>query len=330
MRCKIDKMQEKIELADLNLYLETDLEIDSVFVANLTQDREYQFLPYSDTLRIIFNDSINDRYIINFYTDNEKGLIMHQLWLNGENLIIKGKITNRLEIDTVIGSDLYYKSIDFNNRYKELEEQKQDSQTINKFLINELEKNADNPFSIEIANKFFYRNVGDKNELKKAYDILVNQEDEIKNNLRNPYKKIENILSIDKIDFSNFQFYDTEKKLTSIKLAKGKKYLLDFWFVECAPCIKEHKSIANNLEMLKNNNIEIIGVSIDKNHEDWKEFLKEKKYSWLNLREVDMPDKQLRTNMMISYFPTYLLVDSEGTILKRMHTFNDLEKYLDE
>jgi len=117
------------------------------------------------------------------------------LWLNREKVIIKGEITNKLNIDTVIGSDLYYKSIDFRKKYKELDETKSDSATINDFLLNELKKNIDNPFSIEIANQFFYRNINNKNELKKAYDILVNQEDAIKNHLVNPYKEIENMLT---------------------------------------------------------------------------------------------------------------------------------------
>lgn len=324
--CKPESKQRKIELSDLNLYLETDLEIDCVFVSNITQDREYQYIPYSDTLRINFNDSINDLYNISFITKERK--IMNTLWLNGESLIVKGIITNKLKIDTVIGSDLYYKSIDFRKKYKELDEKKSDSATINDFLLNELKKNVENPFSIEIADKLFYRNISKRNELKKVYDILVNQEDAIKNHLINPYRKIEKMLTDDKVDLSKFLFYDTEKKLTTIKPKKGKKILIDFWFIACAPCIKDHQLIVNKLEWIKSNNIELIGISIDKNHEEWKEYLKEKNYNWLNLRELNLPEKMLRTNMLISAFPTYLLIDSDGNILYRANSFNEIEKHL--
>lgn len=320
--------QEKLELSDLNLYLETDLKIDSVFVANITQDREYQYMPYSDTLNITLNDSINDLYEISFHT--KKGMIMNTLWLNGENVIIKGKITNKLKTDTVIGSDLYYKSIDFRKKYKELNEKKLDSATINDFLLNELKKNIDNPFSIEIADILFYRNMSNKNELKKVYDIQVNQEGAIKNHLINPFKKIEKTLTEDRVDLSKFQFYDIEKKITAIKPEKGKKILIDFWFIACAPCIKDHKLIINKLEWLESKNIELIGISIDRNHDEWKDFLKGKKYNWLNLREVDDYEKRLRTNMLISVFPTYLLVDSQGNILYRANSFIEVEKYLNK
>lgn len=325
--CKTDKQQEKIDLSDLNLYLETDVEIDSVLVANFTQDREYQFMPYSDTLNITFNYSINDYYFIKFFT--KKGAMMYPLWLNGENVIIKGKIMNNLKIDTVIGSDLYYKSINYRKKYKELNENPSDSATINNFLLDMFSQNIDNPFSTEIASNFFHRNISNKNELKIIYSILSNQEDTLKNNLLSPYKEIENILTVDTIDLTRFQFYDIEKNITTIKPEKGKIILLDFWFMECAPCIKDHQLIANKLELFKDNNIELIGISIDRNHEEWKDFLKEKKYSWLNLREVDVPEKSLRTNMLISVFPTYLLIDDEGNILYRTNSFSEIEKHLD-
>lgn len=324
--CKPESKQGKIELSDLNLYLETDLEIDCVFVSNITQDREYQYIPYSDTLRINFNDSINDLYNISFITQERK--IMNTLWLNGERLIVKGVITNRLRIDTVIGSDQYYISIDFRKKYKELNEKKSDSDTINDFLLSELKKNINNPFSIEIADQLFSRNISDKNELKKVFDILVEQESAIKNHLLNPFIKIEKILTDDKVDLSKFQFYDTEKNLTTIKPTKGKKILIDFWFIACVPCIEQHKLIASKLEWLESRNIEVIGISIDKNHAEWKDFLEKKKYSWLNLREVDDYEKSLRINMLISAFPTYLLIDSDGNILYRTNSFTEMEKHL--
>ena len=324
--CESSKEQDKIGLADLNLYLTTDREVDSVFISNITQDREFQFIPYSDTLNIEFNDSINDLYNVTFFINDKR--MMNQLWLNGKNIIIKGKITNRLEIDTIIGSNLYYNSIDFRKRYKELNEKKLDDAIINDFLLNELKNDIDNPFSIEIASQLFSRNVSDKNELKKVFDILVNQEDVIKNHLLNPFKKIEKILTDDKVDLSKFQFYDTEKKLTTIKPEEGKKILIDFWFIACAPCIEQHKLIANKLEWLESRNIEVIGISIDSNHEEWKEFVEAKRYSWLNLREVDESERKLGTNMLISAFPTYLLIDSEGNVLFRTNSFIDMEKHL--
>jgi thiol-disulfide isomerase/thioredoxin len=318
--------QKKNEMADLNLYFKADMGIDSVLVANFTQDREFQFMPYKNALNITFNDSINDYYFLKFFTG--KGALMYPLWLNGKNVIIKGKITDKVKIDTVIGSTLYYKSLDFRKKYTELNDSKTDAVTINNFLLTELKQNISNPFSIEIARNFFSRNMSNKNELKTVYSILSNQEDGIQNSLMNPIKEIQKILVDDKVDLSNFSFYDIDRKMTSLKPKKGNKILIDFWFVSCAPCIKEHKAIAGKLGILNSNNIDLVGISIDDDHEKWKDYLKEKKYNWLNLREADEPENKLRTEMLISTFPTYLLLDSEGNVLHRTNSFEEMEKYL--
>jgi peroxiredoxin len=323
--CRSDDQETK-KISDINFYIKTDASIDSVLFANFTQDREYQFMSYSDTLNISLKDSINDYYFIKLFT--KKGAFMYPLWLDGKNLVIKGKMTDKLKIDTVIGSNLYYKSIEFRKKYKELLEKESNNDSISNFLFNALKQNIVNPFSIEIANNFYFRNMSNKNELRRIYDILAHQEDAIKNHLNSPYKAIKKILTEDKIDLSRFQFYNTEKKLISLQPSKGKKYLIDFWFMDCAPCIKDHKLMTKKLDLLKSSNIELVGISIDDDHGEWKEFLKEKNYRWLNLREVDMPEKKLRTSLLISIFPTYLLIDSEGNILYRTNSFTDIEKHL--
>lgn len=325
--CDLSK-QEK-PLADLNLYFDSDIKVDSILVTNITQDREYHFFKYSNTIHFNLNDSINDLYAINFFSGNDHRMV--QLWLNGENLIIKGKVTDKIKIqvDTVIGSSLYYKSLDYRQRYKDLITAKTDSSLINNFLLTELGKEINNPFSIEIAQTFVSRNISNTNELKKLFVILSTQSDFIKNHLINPYRKIEMILSTTDIDFSKYKFYDKDKVPTTISLSDGKKYLIDFWFIGCAPCIQDHKSIIKKLNSLKDKNVEIVGISIDDNHEQWIEFLNEKHYPWKNYREVDEHENRMRTKMMIDVYPTYLILDSKGFILYRSNSFSDVEKYLD-
>lgn len=326
--CTSEK-QEKIELADINLFLETDAEIDSVFVSNIAQDKLFQFIPYSDTILVDSDDTINDLYNINFFSGDTRK--MNQFWLNGKNIIIKGKVNDKLQlqIDTVIGSDLYYKSVDFRNKRKKLTENgKQDAALINSFLLKSFEQNIANPFSIEIANNYFMRNVGDKNELKKLYALQVEQDSAITNHFLSPYGKIEKILLESKIDLSEFQFYDTKDKLININLTKDKKYIIDFWFVGCPPCVQDHKLMAEQMGRLKNNNVEVIGISIDQNQEKWKAYLKAQKYNWTNVREINDDGKRASKNMLIDIFPTYVLIDENGNVLYRTFSFTDILKHL--
>lgn len=315
-------------LGDLNLYFDSEIEIDSILVTNITQDREFHFFKYANAINVDLNDSINDLYAIHFFAGNEHRVT--QLWLNGEKLIIKGTVSNKtkIQIDTVVGSDAYYKSLHFRQAYKDMLADKPDSSVINEFLLTELRKEINSPFSIEIADAFVGRNISKTEELRKLFAILSTQNDLIREHLFNPYHKVETILSVDKIDFSKYRFYDMDKTLTSISLSGDKRYLIDFWFIGCPPCIQDHKLITKKLSAFDRMNVEVIGISIDDSQDQWSNFLDEKRYPWKNYRESDEHERRMRTDMMINVFPTYFLLDSSGTILHRSHTFSAVETYL--
>lgn len=312
----------------LSLQLNIDSQpADSIFFSNITQDREFQYIPYHHAIDIKLNGALNDMYNLTFYAGENKR--MNQLWLNGGRVIIKGSFTGKvLQIDTVVGSDLYYTSLDFRSRFDKLLTQSPDSVAINNFLLGELRQNSDNLFSIEIARNFLMRNMGRKAELKKLFSVLINQRADIRDHLLNPYRKIENILTRNKIELARFQFYTTDGKLEPLVLSKDKRYLIDMWFVGCAPCIEQHKEIAGALTKLNAGNIDVIGISIDQDQAHWKKFLEKKKYGWLNVREIDDPAKKLRTDMLIESYPTYFLVDGEGKIIYRANAFQEVITYL--
>lgn len=321
------KSEDKSQLSDLNLYFESDVEIDSVFISNITQDREFMFLPYSNVMNIDLNDSINDIYNIDFYTKN--GRISNQIWLDGKQIQIKGRISKKAEIDTIIGSNLYYKYKDFSKRYRQiLTRSSSDSILINDFLFTELKTHIESPLSIHVTSQILNRNKEKEEVLKKAFNLLSSQSKNLKNHIFNDFKKIQNILTVKNIDFSEQKFHDIENKLSQITLSEGKTYLLDLWFVNCAPCVEDHKRIVTQLDKLKDNNIELIGISTDNDYSKWKSYLEKHHYNWTNYREVENHDDRLRAKMLISDFPTYFLIDDQGKILKRTNRYSDIEKLL--
>ncbi|MCC1483095.1 TlpA family protein disulfide reductase [Winogradskyella immobilis] len=324
------KESESSKLGDLNIYIKTDQVIDSVFVSNITQDREFQFLPYSDTLHIKFNDSINDLYNIWFYSKGKQHAGLDgQLWLKGKNIIVKGTFNDGFKLDTIIGTDLHYKAQEFRAKLSELYKNKTDSTTIDNFLLSELKKNINSPLSIEMSQNYFFRNQGNREKIQTIYDVTKTQSDAIKTHLFNYFDKFENILTVNKIDISQFQFLNIKNELSNITLDSNKKHLIDFWFVNCPPCIKDHKLIKKEkLDLLKKHNVELVGISTDSDQYLWSNYLKNADYPWKNYRETNDYDNRLSENMLISVFPTYLLVDHEGNILKRSNAFYEIENFL--
>ena len=314
-------------MTDLNLFLRTDSEIDSVFISNMTQDKLYQFLPYADTIRIASNSPINDLYNINFYAGEK--LRMNQLWLSGEKIIIHGFVNDKLqlEIDTVIGSSLYYKSLAYRDKEKELSKLS-DTLSLKSFQLQSFEENMANPLSIEIANNYFMRNVSNNEALYRLYELQTKQDSAIMGHLLNPIKRIEKILFESHVDLSRFQFYTKDGELISLNLNEGDKYLLDFWFVGCAPCVQDHKLMKEQLAFLKKHQVEIIGISTDRDQTEWADYLKSKNYHWDNVREVDDYEERASKSMYINVFPTYILIDKQGKILYRTFSFTEVMKYL--
>jgi thiol-disulfide isomerase/thioredoxin len=323
--CKSELKPNKIDLADINLIIQTDVKIDSVWISNIGQTESF-FLPFSDTIKANFKENLNDLYNVNFYTEN--GIKSNQLWLNGDKVIVSGKFNEIFEIDSVINSDLYYKSINFSKNYLELIQNIADSTIIDSFLFENISQNIHSPFSFAVANPFINRNQNNKAKIGKLFDILSIQSDTLKNHFISIHGRIENILKVNSLNTSDYMFVNIENQLSSIDLDKSKTYLLDFWFINCPPCVKDHKLISKKLDLLKEKNIELIGISIDQNHSEWKEYLKKNNYRWNNYREIDSL-KRVTKDMAIWSFPTYLLLNSDGEIKARYNSFEDFERTLE-
>lgn len=101
------------------------------------------------------------------------------------------------------------------------------------------------------------------------------------------------------------------------------------WFINCPPCLKDHKLIATKQDFLKKHNVELIGISIDKDYSDWKNYLETNNYSWQNFREIDSL-KRITADMGIWSFPTYLHLDNEGNIKARFNSFSDFTNSIDK
>jgi len=322
--CKPEVKPNKINLSDINLIIKTNTKIDSVQISNFAETESF-FLPFSDTIKVNFKKKINDLYIISFYQN--KGRKSNQLWLNGKNVIITGKLNEKFEIDSVINSDLYYKSINIIKNYIELVQNKSNSITIDNFLLENITQNIQNPFSFKIAKVYIYRNQNDKVKIGKLFDILSTQNHTLKNHILSIHENLENILNVNSLNMRDYKFANIENQITSIEQNKSKTYLIDFWFVNCPPCVSDHKLISEKLDFLKEKNVELIGISIDQNHSVWKNYLKKHNYNWKNYREITS-QKRMTKDMTISTFPTYFLLNNNGEIKARYNSFENFEKTL--
>lgn len=318
--CLSEPKADTSNLADLNIILETDLPVDSVWVSDISQ-RKSNFYQYRDTIKVDFGGSMDDLYNISFFTQH--GIKGTQLWLNGNQVIVKGKFTGEVEIDTVLNSDLYHKSRSYTEKFKSLIQANADSLVINDFLIKNIREHVESPFSLALSGTYIERNQNSRPHIQQLFNILSTQNDTLKNHLISVHGLLENILKVDYLNLPEYRLRDLNNQETTVELSGANTYLLDFWFVNCKPCVKDHKKISQDLDFLVNEQVELIGFSTDPSHEEWLDYLKRNNYKWRNY--LAGISNKLVADLAVWSYPTYLHVDSEGKILGRYNQYEDFK-----
>ncbi|MBU2928062.1 TlpA family protein disulfide reductase [Winogradskyella psychrotolerans] len=272
-----------------------------------------------------FSKAINDAFIINVFKDEKT--YSKKVFLNGGRLKIQAELLSEsLKIDTVIGSEIYTKSIRFFSDLDSLNSHEINDFDVNAFLLNGVEENLNHPFSFEISNHYIDKNKNYKSRLIDLKSILDKQSDTLKAHTLSVHRVLKDLVKTESLDLSAFEFYNREGALAKIDRSHRGDYLLDFWFVQCPPCVRDHKKMVNYLEEFKKNNVELIGISIDTQADKWLSYLQKHNYDWQNYRELGT-DNDLVEVMNVWEFPTYILLNNKGEIITKFYSFEDIQNY---
>lgn len=98
---------------------------------------------------------------------------------------------------------------------------------------------------------------------------------------------------------------------------KGKVVLIDFWASWCGPCRREMPNLVKAYAQYKDKNFEIVGVSLDRDGEAWKNAIAKLEITWPQMSDLKFWNCEAAQLYAVSSIPHTVLLDADGTIIAR-------------
>ena len=104
---------------------------------------------------------------------------------------------------------------------------------------------------------------------------------------------------------------------TSLDDLKGKYTYIDIWATWCGPCIREIPSLKKVEKQYHGKNIQFLSISIDdkKDHQKWKDMIKEKELGGIQLFADNVWESKFVADYYVKGIPKFILLDPQGNIV---------------
>lgn len=117
--------------------------------------------------------------------------------------------------------------------------------------------------------------------------------------------------------------FDADGNRVSLADYSGRVVLIDIWASWCVPCIQEFPGLRELYAKYKDHGLEIIGFSVDKDGESWKNALVKHELPWVNISDLKAWDSRMIADYGIQAIPFTILIDRGGMIASRnIHAHN--------
>lgn len=157
-------------------------------------------------------------------------------------------------------------------------------------------------------------------EQQKEILDLASEEFKSTKRIQRVIKRLENLEKVAVGQkFVDFTLKDTEGTEVSLSdyAGKGNYVLVDFWAAWCGPCLQEMPNVVAAYEKYKSKGFEVVGVSLDQEHDRWVEGIKDLNMTWPQMSDLQFWDSPIVDLYAIRGIPHTILLDKDGTILEK-------------
>ena len=107
---------------------------------------------------------------------------------------------------------------------------------------------------------------------------------------------------------------DLQGQAVSLSALKGKVVLIDFWASWCGPCRHNNPRLVKLYNKYHDKGLEIYGVSLDENSEDWKKAVQHDKLKWIQVIDDKGWEAPSAAAYGVDMIPSSFLIDRQGII----------------
>ena len=113
----------------------------------------------------------------------------------------------------------------------------------------------------------------------------------------------------------DFTMNDPEGKPIQLSSLRGKIVLVDFWAAWCGPCRQENPNVVKLYQQYHDKGFEILGVSLDKNKEDWLKAIKSDNLTWMHVSDLQYWQNAAARLYGVNAIPQSFLLNKDGKII---------------
>ena len=115
----------------------------------------------------------------------------------------------------------------------------------------------------------------------------------------------------------NFSAPSPEGKTIALKESLGKVTIIDFWASWCAPCREENPNVVALYNELHEKGLNIIGVSLDREDDKWKEAIAKDGLTWPQVSNLKFWQEPIAEQYNVKSIPATFILDENGIIVAR-------------
>ena len=126
----------------------------------------------------------------------------------------------------------------------------------------------------------------------------------------------------------DFEAPSPNGEFVSLNQAKGKFTVIDFWASWCKPCRKQSPALVELYNTYKNQDVNIVSVSLDRSNKRWLDAIEDDGLNWTHVSNLKHWQDPIAEEYNVRSIPELFLIDDNGTVLARSHDLASINSIL--